>query len=391
MSVKKLLCWSLAVLLSIGLLPLAVAAAETPLQLALRVLEEPRVGENFTVELMCTGNPGLLSAQFTVSYDMDVLDCIACEKGEVLADMIAATNPDSQKGAIIVAGGAAPAQGDGVLAAFTFAVLKDGDCGFALRDAMFADGSGTKLTFTVAGADVSVEMPTQAESTAQAPTKTEEPDEDAQIPSVTESKSDSDEKTPTEEKKESVVLTDIDGHWAEEYLLLGIKRKLLQGYPDGTCRPNEAVTRAQFVTFLWRSVGEPAPAAETSFTDIQKSSYYYTAVAWAEEQGYVLGVGNNQFLPDDPVSREEVALFLWRAAGGASGAELLFAATYDRHFADSGEISDWAKAAVYWAVYREIWCGVGAVRAGDTLGAKADASRAEIVVMMVNYQDKIGE
>lgn len=376
MCMKKLLCLGLAVLLSACLLPMA-AAADTPLQLELRVSGEPRVGETFTVELVCTGNPGLLSAQFTVSYATDVLDCTACEQGEVLDGMIAATNPDAQKGAIIAAGGATPAEGDGVLAVFTFTALKDGDCGFALRDAMFADGSGTKLTYTVTGTDVSVETPAQTESTAQTPTVTEKPDSDV--------------KTPTEEKTESVVLTDIDGHWAEDYLLLGIERKLLQGYPDNTCRPSEAVTRAQFVTFLWRSVGEPTPAGETTFTDIQKSSYYYNAVAWAEEKGYVLGVGNGQFLPDDPVSREEVALFLWRAAGSVSGAELLFAATYDKHFADSGETSDWAKAAVYWAVYREIWCGVGAVRVGDTLGAKADASRAEIVVMMVNYQDKIGE
>ena len=389
MCMKKLLCWGLAVLLSACLLPMA-AAAETSLQLELRVSGEPRVGETFTAELVCTGNPGLLSAQFTVSYATDVLDCIACEQGEVLDGMIAATNPDAQKGAIIAAGGATPAEGDGVLAVFTFTALKGGDCDFALRDAMFADGSGTKLPYTVTGTDVSVETPAQTESTAQAPTVTEKPDADVQTPTVTE-KPDSDEKAPTEEKTESVVLTDIDGHWAEDYLLLGIEHKLLQGYPDNTCRPNEAVTRAQFVTFLWRSVGEPAPAAETSFTDIQKSSYYYNAVTWAEEKGYVLGVGNGQFLPDDPVSREEVALFLWRAAGSASGAELLFAATYDKHFADSGETSDWAKAAVYWAVYREIWCGVGAVRVGDTLGAKADASRAEIVVMMVNYQDKIGE
>ena len=332
MCIKKLLCWGLAVLLSACLLPMA-AAAETPLQLELRVSGEPRVGETFTVELVCTGNPGLLSVQFTVSYATDVLDCIACEQGEVLDSMIAATNPDAQKGAIIAAGGATPAEGDGVLAVFTFTALKGGDCDFALRDAMFADGSGTKLTYTVTGTDVSVETPAQTESTAQAPTVTEKPDADVQTPTVTE-KPDSDEKAPTEEKTESVVLTDIDGHWAEDYLLLGIERKLLQGYPDNTCRPNEAVTREQFVTFLWRSVGEPAPAAETSFTDIQKSSYYYNAVTWAEEKGYVLGVGNGQFLPDDPVSREEVALFLWRAAGSVSGAELLFAATYDKYFAD---------------------------------------------------------
>lgn len=359
MSVRKSLCFLLALLLCASLTCPIAMAAETSLQFVLRTSGEPRVGESLTAELLCTGNPGILSAQFTLAYDKEVLDCTDCKQGEALDGMIAVANPDAKDGATVAAGGVAPVQGEGVLATFTFTVLKEGDCGFALQNAMFTDGSGKVLPFAFTEAD--------------------------------ESASDGDVQTPTEEKTETALLRDISGHWAEAFLSEGIARRLLQGYPDNTCRPDEAVSRAQFVTFLWRSVGEPAPAAETSFTDVQKSSYYYNAVAWAQEKGYVLGVGDNTFLPDAPVSREEVALFLWRAAGSASGTELLFADTYDKHFTDSGETADWARAAVYWAIYKEIWCGVGAVSVGDTLGAKQDASRAEIVVMMVNYQDKIGE
>lgn len=88
--------------------------------------------------------------------------------------------------------------------------------------------------------------------------------------------------------------------------------------------PNEACTRGQIVTFLWRSAGSPASvlSAAKVFSDIAAGSYYEKAVAWAMEKKITSGTSKTTFSPDSPCSRAEITTFLWRLkgcpAGGAS-------------------------------------------------------------------------
>jgi hypothetical protein len=65
--------------------------------------------------------------------------------------------------------------------------------------------------------------------------------------------------------------------------------------------------------------------------------------------------------------------------------ELMLTGTYDSLFKDSGTIHDWAKGALYWAVYEEIYCGVTSPNVGTTLAPTADATRAHIAIMLVRY------
>jgi hypothetical protein len=79
--------------------------------------------------------------------------------------------------------------------------------------------------------------------------------------------------------------------------------------------PDAAVTRAEAVTFLWRMAGRPA-APPSGFSDVPSGRWYSTAVGWAKATGITTGVGGtNRFAPDQPVSRAELATFLWRAEG----------------------------------------------------------------------------
>ena len=78
--------------------------------------------------------------------------------------------------------------------------------------------------------------------------------------------------------------------------------------PDGYC------TRGQVVTFLWRAAGKPAVSSNVSFTDVKPGAYYYEAVKWAVENGITQGVGGNKFDPDGLCTRGQVVTFLHRAA-----------------------------------------------------------------------------
>ena len=78
--------------------------------------------------------------------------------------------------------------------------------------------------------------------------------------------------------------------------------------------PNATVTRAQFVTFLWRYAGEPSPSnLSTSFADVNANSYYYRAVLWAAENGITAGKSATQFAPGAACTRCEVVSFMFRA------------------------------------------------------------------------------
>lgn len=83
--------------------------------------------------------------------------------------------------------------------------------------------------------------------------------------------------------------------------------------------PDTTLTRAQAVTFLWRLMGEPVPTGPSGFTDVPDGTFYTDAVAWAAQEGITSGTGGGLFEPDEPVTRAQMATFLWRLVGEPTG------------------------------------------------------------------------
>ena len=95
--------------------------------------------------------------------------------------------------------------------------------------------------------------------------------------------------------------------WAQEKGITG-------GIGNGLFGPNDPCTRAQIVTFLWRAAGSPEPETRAMpFTDIPVGSYYYDAVLWAVENGITKGTSDTTFSPDATCSRAQIVTFLWRS------------------------------------------------------------------------------
>ena len=91
---------------------------------------------------------------------------------------------------------------------------------------------------------------------------------------------------------------------------------ITNGTTATTFSPNKACTRAQMVTFLWRAAGEPEPETTVNpFTDVAAGAYYYDAVLWAVEQGITNGTTATTFSPNATVTRAQTVTFLWRSAG----------------------------------------------------------------------------
>lgn len=371
MRFKKLICAVLIIALAAAL-GLAVFAANMTVTVKYDKGAQP--GETFTVELVSEGCTGLAAAQFTLGFDKSVLECTSCSPGAALSGMMSASNPNASTGAIVAAASAQEVDGNGVLGVFTFKVLKSGSYGFSLSDVVFANADGTSLNYTVAGVDEVKPSATPKPTQTPAPTSTPKPTETPK---------------PTDEPDgDTPAFTDTSGHWAEGYIARAAELGLVNGIGGGLYDPDSNMTRAHFVTILWRSAGEPEPSGSTSFIDLgSKSSYYYKAVLWAEENGYVNGVGDNLFNPNGSVTREQLVTILFRMNGEVSGGELMYSGIYEQAFTDSAKVSDWAKAALWWSVYNEIWCGTDSPDAGTTLLPQQRSTRAEIAVMMVRYME----
>ena len=94
--------------------------------------------------------------------------------------------------------------------------------------------------------------------------------------------------------------------WAQEKGITG-------GIGNGLFGPDQPCTRAQIVTFLWRAAGSPEPKTMSSFSDVSADSYYETAVLWAVENGITKGTSDTTFSPDATCSRAQIVTFLWRS------------------------------------------------------------------------------
>lgn len=95
-----------------------------------------------------------------------------------------------------------------------------------------------------------------------------------------------------------------------------VNRKITKGTGGGTFRPNATCSRADMLTFLWRANGSPEPAGSGKrFTDVPSGAYYAKAVQWASDKGLVKGEGKRKFNPNSQVTRAEAVTFLYRTAG----------------------------------------------------------------------------
>lgn len=351
----------LLLVLMIAMLSLPAYAAGTSLKIDAPA-SLPAVGETFTVKVDISGNPGLCAAQYTLAFDKTVVTCVSASVGDVLKGTLSAANPDAADGAIVAAAATSPAKGDGSIGVFTFKVLKSGETGFTLKDAVFSDANGASISTNVPAADSS-----------QKPSGTEKPEQPK-----------GDEPAAPSNPGENAGQTFLDvpkSFWGYESIERAAQLGYVNGVGGGKFEPNRQLTRAEFVTMLHRMAGKPTASTAAAFTDVSQNAWYRDAVNWAAEKGYVNGTGANTFSPDGKITRQEVVTILFRYSGSQSGAETMFTATYDSQFTDSGAITPWAKTAMYWAIYNGVVNGTSPT----TVSPTATATRAEVAAIFVRY------
>lgn len=178
--------------------------------------------------------------------------------------------------------------------------------------------------------------------------------------------------------------TDVsESDWFYESVKYSEEKDLISGISDTEFATDTPMTRSMLVTALWKNAGSPEPESMADFKDMPAGEWNARAVSWSVEHGIVTGITNESFDPDGKVTREQLAVILYRYAGSL-GIETPAEGMAVREFSDYESISTWASEAVRWAVGHGIIAGDG-----GRLNPQGDTTRAEAAKMLMSYFENI--
>lgn len=189
------------------------------------------------------------------------------------------------------------------------------------------------------------------------------------------------EKLPKEKKE--LPFTDVKVNaWYYAAVDQMYQEGLMGGTTQTTFSPSTPASRAMLVTILYRLEGEPTITDPTSFPDV-KAKWSAPAIAWAAEHEIVLGYADGNFGPNDEITREQVAVILFRYAQ-YKGWDTTARGDLSQ-YSDSGKVHKYAREAMEWAV----GTGLTGGRTQDWLAPRETTTRAELAVMLVRWNSSV--
>ena len=169
---------------------------------------------------------------------------------------------------------------------------------------------------------------------------------------------------------------DVSGvHWAADAVAFASSHELFNGTAPDTFSPDQPMTRGMLAQVLHNLEGNPEHTYAGIFTDVSDKFWCAEAVAWAAAQGFVSGYGDGCFGPNDNITREQLAVMLYRYAGAPAPTDRVL------NFTDADQVSGYAADAMHWAVDQGIISGVG----DGKLLPQGKATRAQVATMLMRY------
>lgn len=170
--------------------------------------------------------------------------------------------------------------------------------------------------------------------------------------------------------------------WYIDYVQFVYDNGLMTGTSKTTFAPEVTLSRAMVAQVLYnydKRVDSPYRATNgKTFKDVSKNDWFYEAIQWASANGIASGVGNGYFEPNSPVTREQVAQFLYNYNGRPSVSGNL-------PFSDADKVSGWAKNAMLWAYQNKLINGTTSPDGGLLLDPQGGATRAQAAAILTNY------
>ena len=185
-----------------------------------------------------------------------------------------------------------------------------------------------------------------------------------------------------EQVRASELFTDVnENDWFCDDIQFVLENNLMSGTTSSTFSPESETTRCMVVTSLWKLEGCPN-AAKSNFSDVSDDQYYATAVAWASEIGIITGYKDNIFAPDEPVTREQLAVILYRYAEH-NNFDVSHQIELDA-YTDAVSVSQYALKAMSWANAENIMTGVSATE----LAPQSYVLRSQMASILKRFCEK---
>ena len=179
------------------------------------------------------------------------------------------------------------------------------------------------------------------------------------------------------------MFTDVSHSWADDGIQYCVTHQLMSGIGNDLFGPKLTTTRAQIVQILYNLEGEPKVSGTTPFTDLT-NDWYQDAILWAYQTGVVAGTSSTTFAPDQPVTREQIAVILMEYVTRVLKLERTWTPADLSIFPDAGSVSDWAKAAMADAVALGLISG--ASNGGQTyLEPQGSATREQVATILMEF------
>lgn len=173
---------------------------------------------------------------------------------------------------------------------------------------------------------------------------------------------------------------DVKGNWAAKTIEMFLKLNIIKGYTDGTVKPNQAITRAEFVGILSR-IFEVEGTSTVSFKDVTDSSWAKSAIEQFASAGIINGYSNGEFRPNQTITREEMVIVLSRVLNldNAAAANA------------NGSFSDLQGAKAAGSIRQAAQAGIISGFTGGTFAPEGNATRAEALTMILNALNLNGQ
>lgn len=172
-------------------------------------------------------------------------------------------------------------------------------------------------------------------------------------------------------------VTDITNHWAKTTIQNWIDDDLISGYPNGTFRPDNYITRAEFMTLVNKS-NDFTTTKTIYFTDVKSSDWYYSTIKIASAAGYIGGYPDGSMRPNNPITREEAATIIMKIKN-------LDSDEYSANIFKDDNLMKWSKGAIGSVVAEGIMVGYP----DGTFKPQNNIKRAEAVVSLDRAMDLI--
>ena len=180
------------------------------------------------------------------------------------------------------------------------------------------------------------------------------------------------------------MFTDVEKNWAYPGIQYCVTHGIMGGMGDGTFAPTGTTTRAQIVQILYNLEGTPAVSGTTPFADLT-ANWYKPAILWAYQNNVVAGTSPTTFAPDQPVTREQIAVILTQYMFHVLKMNRTWTPADLSTFPDGAQVSGWAKEAMQDAVALGLINGTKAPDGKVYLDPQGSAARQQVATILMNF------